>query len=117
VESGDVDALFAAGMIALSWGGPGNGAAVVLATCELGRDCSADNPDNGLLAACVISGNCPVGTDIRLWLQSSMDAAQYSEVDARAQVIKQAFQSGDWDTVMESLRMELARSGFPRPGG
>jgi hypothetical protein len=46
-----------------------------------------------------------------------MDAAQYSEVDARAQVIKQAFQSGDWDTVMESLRMELARSGFPRPGG
>ena len=106
--SGDPDALYQAGMLladphystdSLS------GVAVALAACDLGRDCSAANPDN-VFYRCRLSGACPADADLAYYLQQSLGAEGYAQVYARAQEVKQLIQAGDWNAVMASLKLK-----------
>ena len=119
-QSGDPDALYTAGVL-LSDGryasNPLNGIAVALASCNLGRDCTAANPENSF-ANCKVSGACPANADYAYFLQQSLGADKYAQVYAHAQEIEQAVRAGDWDAVLSNLRIAgdgSATSGAPDP--
>jgi hypothetical protein len=108
VESRDPDALFGAGVL-LGDGRysstPLNAIAVALAACDLGRDCSANNPENAF-SQCKLSGACPSDADYAYFLQQSMPPGDYAQAYARAQEIKQSIEAGDWSGVLENLRAD-----------
>ena len=108
--SGDPDALYLAGMLLADprySSDALNGIAVALAACELGRDCSADNPENSF-HNCGVSGACPADADFVYYLQQSLGPSAYAQVYARAQQVKQSVQAGDWDAVMAVLKINEA---------
>jgi hypothetical protein len=79
VESGDPDALYSAGMlVANNEKYTSQGLAAALAACDLGRDCTAANPESGFYE-CVQSGRCPPGLDFPSLLQQGMGQEQYAE--------------------------------------
>jgi len=115
VESGDPDALYYAGTLMSDgryFDDPLNGIALALASCDLGRDCSAANPENSF-ANCKVSGACPANADYAYFLQQSLGADKYAQVYARAQQIEQAARSGDWNTVSSSLKLGADGGGTP----
>jgi hypothetical protein len=108
VESGDPDALYAAGMLLANprySSNSLNGIAVALASCDLGHDCSADNPDNAFYN-CKLSGSCPANADYAYFVQQSLGPEQYAQVYAHAQEIKQSVQAQDWDAVLANLKID-----------
>jgi hypothetical protein len=79
VESSDPDALYGAGMLVATNGKyTFQGLAVALAACDLGRDCTAANPESGFYE-CVQWGRCPPGLDFPSLLQQGMGQEQYAE--------------------------------------
>jgi hypothetical protein len=105
VQSGDPDALYYAGMLLSDprfSSNSLNGIAVALAACDLGHDCSADNPENPSYN-CKLSGECPSGADYAYFLQQSLGPGKYSQIYARAQEIVQSVRSGEWDVVLKNL--------------
>jgi hypothetical protein len=81
VESGDPDALYRAGMLIANSqlsNDTFRGLAVALAACDLGRDCTAANPESGFYE-CLQSGRCPPGLDFPSMLQQGMGQEQYAE--------------------------------------
>jgi len=110
VVSGDPDALYLAGMLLADprySSDTLNGVAVALAACDLGRDCSANNPENSF-SACRVSGACPADADFAYFLQQSLGPDDYAKVYAHAQQVKQSVQAGDWDAVMAVLTIDKA---------
>jgi hypothetical protein len=108
VESGDADALFGAGELLADGrysSNPLNALAVSLAACDLGHDCSADNPENAF-ANCKFSGACPPDANFAYFLQQSLGAENYAKVYARAQEVKQLIEAGDWDAVLANLKVD-----------
>jgi hypothetical protein len=105
VQSGDPDALYYAGTLLSDprySSNSMNGIAVALAACDLGHDCSADNPENPFYN-CKLSGECPSGADYAYFLQQSLGAGKYSQIYAHAQEIVQSVRSGEWDVVLKNL--------------
>jgi hypothetical protein len=105
VQSGDPDALYYAGMLLSDprySSNSLNGIAVALAACDLGHDCSADNPENPFYN-CRLSGECPPGADYAYFLQKSLGPERYSQIYAHAQEIEQSVRSSDWDAVLKNL--------------
>lgn len=108
VVSGDPDALYLAGMLLADprySSDTLNGTAVALAACELGRDCSANNPENSFYN-CKLSGACPADADFAYFLQQSLGPDDYAKVYAHAQQVKQSVQAGDWEAVMADLKID-----------
>jgi hypothetical protein len=108
VESGDPDALYSAGVLlanARYSGNPQSGLAVALAACDLGHDCSANNPDN-VFSRCKLTGACPADADYAYYLQQSLGPDAYAQVYAQAMQIKQSIQSGQLDSVLAALQID-----------
>ena len=108
VESGNPDALFGVGMLPTDGrylSNPLNGIAVALAACNLGRDCSANNPENAF-SNCKVSGACPANTDYAYLMQQSLGPDKDAQVYARAQQVQQSIESGDWDAVLANLKID-----------
>jgi hypothetical protein len=109
VESGDPDALYRAGLLV---GNNPNlttdnmrGFAVSLAACDLGRDCSADNPDN-LWSKCILTGACPPNADYAYFLQQSLGPERYGQLYAVSQQVVQSSRAGDWQGVLAYLTID-----------
>ncbi len=106
-RSGDPDALFAAGMLAADGryaADPLGGLAVALAACDLGHDCSADNPEN-VFSTCKLSASCPADADFAYFMQKSLGPEKYATAYAQAQQIEQAINTGDWSLVEKALTL------------
>jgi hypothetical protein len=107
VESGDPDALFRVGMFMIQ---PTlstdtlRGAAVALASCDLGHDCSKTGPDG--TNNCEVSTACPANADFAYFLQQSLGSDKYAQVYAHAQEVEQAARARDWNTVMAYLQID-----------
>jgi hypothetical protein len=102
VESGDPDALYGAGiLVANNEKYTFQGLAVALAACDLGRDCTAANPESGFYE-CVQSGRCAPGLDFPSMLQQGMGQEQYAEA------LYECAQSGcpglDFPSMLQRLR-------------
>jgi hypothetical protein len=90
VQSGDPMALFAVGFALsdLHWSSDTTrGNAIALAACELGYDCSADNPAM-LIHTCKYSNDCGGITDFAEWLAANIGPDRYGEAYAQAQELK-----------------------------
>jgi hypothetical protein len=108
VESGDPDALYKAGLLLthprlVSDTMPGF--AVALAACDLGRDCTAANPDSGFYD-CAQSGRCPPGSDFPTMLQQGMGPEKYAQLYARSQQVVLSARAGDWNAVLANLTID-----------
>jgi hypothetical protein len=108
VESGDPDALYRAGMLVANpqlSNDTLRGLAVALAACDLGRDCTAANPESGFYE-CAQSGRCPPGLDFPTMLQQGMGQEQYAQVYARSQQVVLSARAGDWNAVLANLTID-----------
>jgi hypothetical protein len=108
VESGDPDALYDAAVLVADprySKDPLKATAVALAACDLGRDCSASNPENPFYN-CKLSGACPPDAGYDYYLQQSLGPDKYAQVYASAQQVKEAVEAGDWDAVMTNLTLD-----------
>jgi hypothetical protein len=108
VESGDVDALYYAGELltntsALLGSDPLQGIAMALAACQMGRDCSPNNPDDPGYDYCKATGDCSADTDYAYRMQRDLGPDLYGQVYANAQVIEQAARAHDWNAVLANL--------------
>lgn len=103
----DVGRLFMSGRLARdpSFQGP----AWLLAACELGYDCSANNPQLPYVS-CDQTGACPTLQDS---LQQSLSGGQYGRVYAASQDIAYKVKHGDWSGLQQYLRTK----GLPDSGG
>jgi hypothetical protein len=109
IQTGDPDALYYAGSLLANGrysSNPLDGVAVSLAACDLGHDCSAANPDNPW-ANCKVNGSCPADADYAYYMQQSLGPETYAHVYSRAQEIEQAIRSGDFDTVLANLKIDI----------
>jgi hypothetical protein len=108
IESRDPDALYDAGILLSDQrysSNPSNGIALALASCELGRDCSADNPENSFFN-CKLSGACPANADFAYLMQQSLGPDAYAQIYAHAQEIKQMIEAGEWDALLPTLKLD-----------
>jgi hypothetical protein len=80
------------------------GAAVALASCDLGHDCSKFGPDG--VSNCEASAACPASADFPYFLQQSLGADGYAQVYARAQEVEQAARARDWNAVLANLQID-----------
>lgn len=78
------------------------GAAWILAACELGYDCSQTNPSRG--HACVQSGTCN-GTTLADEIRSSVSAGEFAKAYAAGQDIAYNIRQGDWEGLQPYLVM------------
>jgi len=109
VSSGDPAVLFQAGMnltngqIAVD---PRDGVALVLAGCEMGFDCSANN---SMLPwhNCQYSGACPANADFKYFMQTTGLASQYGQVYQHALQIEQGLQQGDPSAALAAVRLRI----------
>jgi hypothetical protein len=105
VESGDPEALFQAGRLLTHpylVTDPMPGYAVALAACDLGRDCTAANPQSEFYA-CAQQGLCPGREDFPTILQRDMSTEQYAKLYARSQQIVLDMRAGNYDAVLANL--------------
>lgn len=73
------------------------GMAMFLAGCEMGYDCSADNP-NSMWAICRRHPeNCSPDSSFRGELEASLPAKKYAQVDALAEQFKEAHRRGMYE--------------------
>ncbi|HVN45521.1 MAG TPA: hypothetical protein VMT66_09710 [Steroidobacteraceae bacterium] len=108
IESGDVEALYRAGNLLANprtTDDTMRGFALALAACNMGRDCSADNPDN-LFYGCKFSGTCPPNADYAYFLQQSLGQDGYAQLYALAQQVEQSVRAGNYQTVLASLKID-----------
>jgi len=108
VHSGDPDAMYQAGILLADGrlsNSPENGIAIALAACDLGSDCTSDNPE-GPLYNCRISGQCTSGIDYPTVIQHDFDPETYARVYSKAQQIEQSVRAGDWDVVMADITLD-----------
>jgi hypothetical protein len=107
VQSGDPSAMFLAGQL-LANGRVSQdtlaGVGLSLAACELGYDCSAENPGNSFYT-CRESGTCPADADYAYFAQQTLGAAAYAIAYSDAQSFKEALKSGNWETAKSLLSL------------
>ncbi len=108
VSSGDPEAIFRAGNVLL--GGTRTNRirafAIALAGCDLGYDCSADNPSNDFIfGGCAQTGNCPPGEDFANFAAKSIGSSGYAKAYALAQQLEYAISQGDTATVARFVQL------------
>ncbi|MGH8142491.1 MAG: hypothetical protein ACREU2_08250 [Steroidobacteraceae bacterium] len=111
VQAGDPEVLFYAGMLLINGEyavNPVDGAALALAACGMGYDCSGSNP---LLPwhNCQYSGACPANADFSYFLQTTGMASEYGQAYQEAQQIEQGLQQGDPSAAEAAVRLRIPK--------
>lgn len=83
------------------------GLVVRLAACELGYDCTSNNPALDDFFGCVQRGTCPVVYDFQDLLRQVITPSEYAAMYAQARELAEAVQRGD-----ESALQTFSRLGF-----
>jgi hypothetical protein len=107
-RSGDPTALFLAGQL-LSNGkassDPLRGVGISLAACDLGYDCSANNPANSF-HTCKESGGCPADADYAFYMQATLGPRDFATAFSNAQTFKELLAVRDWEGVRALVRLD-----------
>ena len=108
LESGDTDALYHAGFALANprlGDDPMRGMALALAACNMGRDCTPNNPDS-YMHGCRAAGTCPEGDDFVYMLQRNLGQEEYAKLYARAQQIESDIRAKNYDAVLANLTIK-----------
>jgi len=73
---------------------PLRGAAMALAACDLGYDCSSNNPEN-FFSICRESAQCPADADLGYYLKQSLGDQRFAQAYARAQQLIDSLAQSD----------------------
>ena len=105
--SGDAVALFSVGGV-LSHpsvvADPTYGYAWQVAACEMGYDCSKQNPAVGF--GCTEDGTCDAGETFLDVMQRDLGAVKFAEIYASAQDIEYRITTNDWDGLQKYVQIE-----------
>lgn len=107
LQSGDPEALFRIGLALSSGrfgGDPVKGAAIALAACDLGYDCSANNPENSF-SACEATAACPGNADFSYYVQQGMGEGSYAKAYALAQEFEDLLARHDTSRMQEFISL------------
>ena len=107
VFAGEPAALFAVGGLFAHpavVADPKQGLAWWIAACEMGYDCSNDNPN--WAPGCVQDGTCAAGETRLTELQRDLGATEYAEIYASAQDIQYKIKANDWDGLQQYLQVK-----------
>lgn len=99
VATGDPEAVFRTGLILMNGHG-GNSIdayALTLAGCDLGYDCSADNPL--IFGDCAMLGTCATGSEFQDLVSKQLGQAGYAKAYGVAQQIEAAISQGDTNAI------------------
>jgi hypothetical protein len=106
ITSKDPAALFQIGQL-LSDGhassDPLQGFAVSILACNLGYDCTANNPE--LFRGCAAQGECPPGTDYSDIIKKAVGPDGYAQAYARAQQLEDALARKDTNAVQQFVKL------------
>lgn len=105
VSSGDPEAVFRAGFFLTDGYASSSlsGFAVAIAGCDLGYDCSANNPV--IFGACAEFGQCPAGLTYADIVTKAIGPSGYARAYAMARQLEQAISQGDRATVAEFVQL------------
>jgi hypothetical protein len=100
VASGDAPAIFHVGEMLLITGtryraNPGVGAALIVAACDLGYDCSVNNPALDFHLICASTGGCRPGFSYLDGLRQVLGERQYAEACFQAKQFEEALAAGN----------------------
>jgi hypothetical protein len=113
--TGDPAALFRIGLL-LSDGRVGqdpiNAFAAIIAACNLGYDCSANN--EFAFGACTAANACQPGEIYTDRIRNSIGEAEFAEAYSRAQQLQDALARGDTGAVQQFVRLKGAPSAASR---
>jgi hypothetical protein len=105
--SGDAVALFSVGGL-LSHpsvvADPTDGYAWQVAACEMGYDCSKQNPALGF--GCTEDGTCDAGETFLDIMQRDLGAAKFAEIYATARDIEYRITTNDWDGLQQYVQIK-----------
>ena len=105
--SGDAVALFSVGGV-LSHpsvvADPTYGYAWQVAACEMGYDCSKQNPAVGF--GCTEDGTCDAGETFLDVMQRDLGAVKFAEIYASAQDIEYRITTNDWDGLQQYVQIK-----------
>jgi hypothetical protein len=107
VASKDPAALFQVGRLLADGhasSDPLQGFAVSIAACDLGYDCTVDNPAIG--NGCVAQGTCPPGMNYSDVIKKAVGVDGYSQAYARAQQLEDAMARNDSDAVQQLIQLK-----------
>lgn len=118
VASGDAAAIFHVGEMFLFAGtryraSPAVGAALIVAACDLGYDCSVNNPALDFYLVCARTGGCRPGFTYLDGLEQALGASRYAQACSRAQQFEEALAAGNHATLNSfvAIRQTLLRGG------
>jgi hypothetical protein len=117
VSSKDPEAIFEIG-IALTNGASINhdtlkSLAMSLAACDMGYDCSANNPHNYRLN-CRPVGMCPQGAGYREYLRTIYGETRYAEIYMQGEVFRDLLARGEWEELDQFIRIDSPRQRVER---
>jgi hypothetical protein len=105
--TGDPEALARIGLLLLDsrvGADPLEGFAVIMAACDLGYDCTANNEH--LFAACVPARTCEAGEVYSDVVRKTVGENSYAQVFGIAQQLEAALSRGDTSAVQEFVRLK-----------
>jgi hypothetical protein len=113
VTSGDPAAIFHVGEIFLFAGtrygaSPVAGAALIIAGCDLGYDCSVNSPALDFYLICVSTRGCPPGFTYLDGVREALGKSKYAAAHSRAKQFEQALQTGDRVALRHFVRINSA---------
>lgn len=117
LASGDLAAMFGLGQV---FGSLANrsagfqGLEIQLAACELGFNCTMDNPALREYLGCFGSGTCSEITEFQDIVRQGLPPDVYAATYSRAQELAEAVRRGDTAALEEHPRIQLRRSNTTR---
>jgi hypothetical protein len=110
IASGDPEAIYRAGIIISDgrYAETFQGYALMLAACDLGYECTAQNSTKGNFpfGDCAAMGTCPAGSTVSDWVAENLGAEGYAKAYARAQQIKDALTQGDTSALQQFRKLK-----------
>lgn len=109
IRSDDARARFQLGLRLMSGDASRDGRyrmAMSLAACDMGYDCSADNPANPWANCRYLPDQCPPDTSYRSGLAESLSARDYARVDALAEQFKEAHRRGLYEELEPFMALD-----------
>jgi hypothetical protein len=115
VASGDAPAIFHVGEMFLFAGiryraNPAVGAALIVAACDLGYDCSVNNPALDFYLICASTGGCRPGFTYLDGLRQILGENRYAEARSRARQFEEALAAGDQTALNSFTTIGRSRS-------
>ena len=109
VSSGNAEAIFRAGLFLSNDHGetPTQGAALEIAACNLGYNCSASN--GSLFGNCAANGTCQAGLSFLDQLEKALGPAAYARVYTQAQTFENALAQGDTSIILQFTQLKATK--------